>query len=351
MDNMEKIYEIMPEGWKEAAKTEKALVRGRNIKTPEELLRLNFLYQTSGESYGLTAALTQISENQEKLNKTAVQKRIVNSAGWLKWICENLCRQEGFIAEPPEWLKKYRVCVVDASDYAAQGSHKADFRLHYMAELFSLNTTEMYFTGAEEGETLTRYTKIKKNDLIIGDRAYGTITGISHILEHNAEFVIRLRSNSFNLYNSQKEKFDLTEELMNWESGKTVDLKLFCKKGNDYIPIRVCALAKTEEQIKKSEKKIKKSNSGHKEPSQLQYIWNKYIVVVTSLKDEISFNRVLELYRMRWQIELIFKRFKSIFGGREFTARKEESVKAWFYGKLLLAIICETFVKKGRFSP
>ena len=75
------------------------------------------------------------------------------------------------------------------------------------------------------------------------------------------------------------------------------------------------------------------------------------VEILTSLKDEISFNRVLELYRMRWQIELIFKRFKSIFGGREFTARKEESVKAWFYGKLLLAIICETFVKKGRFSP
>ena len=57
-ENMEKILEIMPEGWQEAAKSQKALIRGRNIKTPEELLRLNFLYQT----YGLTSALTQISE-------------------------------------------------------------------------------------------------------------------------------------------------------------------------------------------------------------------------------------------------------------------------------------------------
>lgn len=48
---------------------------------------------------------------------------------------------------------------------------------------------------------------------------------------------------------------------------------------------------------------------------------------------------------MRWQIELVFKRFKTIFGGREFTARKEEAVKAWFYGKLLIAVIWGTIPK------
>lgn len=60
---------------------------------------------------------------------------------------------------------------MDASDYAAAGSSKSDFRLHYMTELFTLNTTEMYFTGADEGETLMRYTAIKSNDLVIADRA------------------------------------------------------------------------------------------------------------------------------------------------------------------------------------
>lgn len=88
----------------------------------------------------------------------------------------------------------------------------------------------MYFTGADEGETLMRYTAIKSNDLIIADRAYGTLRGISHVLKHKANFVIRLRSNSFNLY----------------------------------IPVRVCAVAKTEEQIEKSMQHIKKSNKGRK---------------------------------------------------------------------------------------
>lgn len=75
------------------------------------------------------------------------------------------------------------------------------------------------------------------------------------------------------------------------------------------------------------------------------------MVVATSLDSKFSTKQILEIYRMRWQIELVFKRFKSIFGGREFTARKEEAVKAWFYGKLLIAVICETLAKQGRFSP
>ena len=54
---MDKIFEIMPEGWEEAAIRERALVQGRNIKTPRKLLRLNFLYQTQGETYGLTTQI------------------------------------------------------------------------------------------------------------------------------------------------------------------------------------------------------------------------------------------------------------------------------------------------------
>lgn len=348
---MKEIYQMLPKGWKEAAQEQKALLRSRNIETPEELLRLNFLYQTSGESYGLTAALTQISENQKSLTKTAVQKRITNSADWLKWMCVNLCRQEDFIFEPPEWLKERRVCIVDASDYAAKGSHNADFRLHCMAELFTLNLVEFHFTPASEGETLTRYQNIKEHDLILADRAYGTLKSITHVIEHKADFVIRLRSNSFNLYTSEGGLFDLTSQLKDWKEGKLLDLSLFCKSGKTMFPIRVCALAKTEEQIQKSQRQTKKANPHRKDPSPLQSIWNRYIVVISTLPKEITTEQVLELYRMRWQIELIFKRFKTIFGGGEFSARKEDAVKAWFYGKLLLAILCETMAKEARFSP
>lgn len=350
---MSLIYEMMPTGWKEAAKETKALVRSRNISTPEELLRLNFLYQTSGDSYGLTSALTQISESQIGLNKTAVQKRIINSGNWLKWILQHMCEEQKYLSECPEWLKKYRVCLADASDYSKQGSKNADFRFHHMIELFSLNIVEFHFTKASEGEKISRYEKIKAKDIIVADRAYGTIKSMEYVKEKEADFLFRLRANGFNLYKKKNEKFDITKYLKeNYEVGKIIDLKLFYKSEKGYNPVRICAIAKNEKDIEKSYKHIKKSNSkkNRGKVTDLQKIYSKYVVVATSLPETISAMKILELYRMRWQIELVFKRLKSIFGG-DFCAKKEEAVEAWFYGKLLLAVICETLVKRGRFSP
>lgn len=351
--NISLIYEMMPTGWKEAAKTEKALVRSRHISTPEELLRLNFLYQTSGDSYGLTSALTQISEDQTGLNKTAVQKRITKSGSWLKWILEHICREEGYLYEKPEWLRENRVLLVDASDYSKQGSNRADFRFHCMSELFTLNIEEFHFTEADIGEKISLYENIREKDIVTADRAYGTINGMEYVIGKKADFLFRLKANAFNLYNSEGIKFDLTEYLeKNYEVGKTIDFHLFYKVGKEYHPVRICAVAKSKKDIEKSHRHIKKSNSGKQrgQISELQKIYSKYVLVATSLDDKVSTQKVLELYRMRWQIELVFKRLKSIFGG-EFCAKKKEAVEAWFYGKLLLATVCEILAKQSCFSP
>lgn len=172
------------------------------------------------------------------------------------------------------------------------------------------------------------------------------------MIGHEGDYVIRMRSNSFNLYKKDGTKFDLTEELKkDYTPGRKIDIDLFIKSKKEMIPVRVCAIAKSDEDVRKSERHIKKSNHSRRPLSELQTVWSHFVVDVTSLSDKFSTIQILELYRMRWQIELVFKRFKSIFGGREFTARKEKSVKAWFYGKLLIAIICEILAKKGRFSP
>ena len=69
------------------------------------------------------------------------------------------------------------------------------------------------------------------------------------------------------------------------------------------------------------------------------------------LGKEVSAVQVLELYHAHWQIEIAFKRLKSLFHYNDLPAKNSESVRAWFYGKLLLTALCETMVNTGRFSP
>jgi IS4 transposase len=89
---------------------------------------------------------------------------------------------------------------------------------------------------------------------------------------------------------------------------------------------------------------------GNKELSGAQRAYNRYVVLVTSITDAAP-ELLLDLYRQRWQIELAFKRLKSLFKYHEIPVYAEQSARSWFYGKLLLAALCETWVNKGRFSP
>jgi hypothetical protein len=75
----EDLAAIMPELWREKAKYPRALQRARETRTPEDLLKLIFLYLTCGKSFGNTSALLHMSEGYH-LNKKAIDTRICNSA-------------------------------------------------------------------------------------------------------------------------------------------------------------------------------------------------------------------------------------------------------------------------------
>lgn len=351
-NEIKNITKILPDGWEEAARQTGAFCRSRKIKNPEELLKLNLLYLTNGESFGKTSAMLNMTEHNH-LSKNAVYERIIKSTDWLHWMCVNLCRNEGFLVMPPDWLNNRRVCLVDASDESIPGSKGADYRLHYLMELFQLSMIEMHLTQAKEGEKITRFSKIRQSDIIIGDRAYGTLQGIRHVKKQGADYMFRLRAGAFKLYNQHGEDILLAECLEELKEGETISLNLFYQEGKTIQPIRICAMRKSKEAQERGLRQIKKSNRQEMrgKVSPLQEIYNRFVIVATSLSEEIPVENIMELYRMRWQIELVFKRCKSIFHYDDMPSKNEKSAYAWFYGKLLVAAICEALVNKGRFSP
>ena len=53
----------------------------------------------------------------------------------------------------------------------------------------------------------------------------------------------------------------------------------------------------------------------------------------------------MDLYRARWQVELAFKRLKSLFNFGHLPKHDEESAKAWLFGKLLVGLLSETIIE------
>ena len=75
------------------------------------------------------------------------------------------------------------------------------------------------------------------------------------------------------------------------------------------------------------------------------------LFVVTSLPAEISAAEILSCYRLRWQVELVFKRLKPLLQLGSIPTKTEEAGEAWINGKILLSLLTEKYLGDIDFSP
>jgi transposase len=113
---------------------------------------------------------------------------------------------------------------------------------------------------------------------------------------------------------------------------------------------RVCAIRKSEEAIARAQRQIElkvNRGKGTLSPQRLEYA--RFVTVFTTLPDQAAdTDQVLEGYRLRWQIELTFKRLKSIVQFGHVPKTDEQSSRAWLLGKLLVALLSQKLARIGR---
>ena len=74
-----------------------------------------------------------------------------------------------------------------------------------------------------------------------------------------------------------------------------------------------------------------------------------YLMVFTTLPRQVATTRqVLECYRLRWQVELTFKRLKSIAQLGHLPKYHDQSSRAWLYAKLLVALLVQKMTRIGK---
>ncbi len=77
-----------------------------------------------------------------------------------------------------------------------------------------------------------------------------------------------------------------------------------------------------------------------------------YVLIFTTLSDAIGAQQVMELYRLRWQIELEFKRLKSLIQLGHLKKHDARAARSWLQGKLLVAfLIARLIAHAERVSP
>ena len=85
-------------------------------------------------------------------------------------------------------------------------------------------------------------------------------------------------------------------------------------------------------------------------PSQRSLALCDWEIIITNLPDDWTAQQVLDLYRVRWQIELIFKAWKSDLDLTHFGYWRRERVLCQLYATLIGAVLCHCTFATVRFT-
>jgi len=348
MYSVARIIKELPENYEEECTKQCAVQRWRGVKSPADLMLLILIHLMNGTSLLETSVIAHTAKLGE-LSDVAFMKRLAQCKDWFISICAALISRSIENYQQPVWLKGKTVVAVDASDVVEKGRSRRTYRFHYMLDVFKIAGLQCKITVQSVGEALLNY-EIKPNMLVIADRMYSNVKGMTHCLNAGADFILRMRKNSFKTCDSNGNTLDLLNTFKRLKTEECADLKAFAvSKDGASVPVRICAKRKTPEQIKQAMKKLKLLERKGR-ISDERKMFNEYIVVVTSLDDTVSTEQILDVYRLRWQVEIYFKRLKSILDFGELPKKRPENSLAWLNGKLMVALLIESIIAKS-FSP
>ena len=348
MYSVARLIKELPENYEEECVKQCAVRRWRGVKSPPDLMLLILIHLMNGTSLLETSVIAHTAK-LGKMSDVAFMNRLAQCKNWFISICSMLISQSVENYRQPSWLAGKTVVAIDASDVVEKGRSRRTYRLHYMLDVFKMASFQCKITAQSVGETLVNF-EFKPNMLVIADRMYSNVRGMAHCLNAGADFILRMRKNSFKTCDADGNVLNLLNIFKQLKTGECADFKAFAvSKSGACVPVRICAKRKTPEQIEQAMKKLKQLERKGR-VSDERKVFNEYIVVVTSLDDTISTEQILSVYRLRWQVEIYFKRLKSILDFGELPKKKPENSLSWLNGKLMVALLIESVIAKS-FSP
>jgi hypothetical protein len=295
-----------------------ALTRRRGVKGGEALVRALLLVGLPHASLERAAIMARES-GIAKMNATALFKRLCQSESLLQTLFEHTLTQAVDVGER---FEGFRPLAVDATALCGPGAKGIDQRLHTVYDLSKGQALSIDLTGAEGGEALWRHRSFGFGDLVLADCGYGYNRSFHWALKSGARILIRFRFETVTLYDEQGERLWADAANARIPESGTVELRV--EMDNWPSPLRAVG-----------------SRNPKGEP-----VW-----LLTDLShDELPTSQVRELYRRRWQVELYFKRLKSLLDLDELPTRDGPSARPWIWAKLILASLA-VLLAHERFSP
>jgi hypothetical protein len=211
----------------------------------------------------------------------------------------------------------------------------------------AMQVDDLTLTDVKGGEGLHHFVS-SPGDIFVADRAYGYVNSLSKVLAHGA-CVVRVRWTDLATYTAQGKPFTL----INWlrttfatAVAEAQEIELLLTTPQRTFPLRLVACPLPPAEVERARLRIRrKAQKRQSKPTAESLFVAGFVLVVTNLPCEHwSPTQVSELYRVRWQVELYFKRLKSILHLDQLRARDPQLARTYLLGKLLVALVLDHFI-------
>jgi hypothetical protein len=348
LDDWEHVCQHLPSGWQEQAHSLGALRRARGFPNASILLRTLLVHLAGGCS--LREAVTDAKvAGWCDISAVALFKRLCAAEGWLRWLADQLWQRP----PTPPLPDGYRARAIDATTVSIPGSAGTDWRLHFGLNLETLQCDFFEVTDCHGGETFERIA-ITQGDLVLGDRVYATPPGIAHVAAAGGHVLARVNYKALPLFDFRGKPFRLTERLRTLAVGKCREWSAQVHQGACVYRGRLVAVKRSRWSACLERRALRKrAAKKQKRLSRTALFLAGYFYVWTDVPAAVlDATAVLHWYRCRWQIELCFKRMKSILGLGDLPKKRPDSCRAWLHGKVLVALLLERLLDEAEhFSP
>lgn len=347
-EDFEYLKQYFPKGWREKAKELGALRRCRKIKDAETLLRVLLIHLSEGCSLRETAVRAKAGGILD-VSDVAIMDRLKASGEWFRWMNTRL--MERWIARQPATVfgEKWNVVLVDGTRIKEPGPTGSSWCMHYAIDLPSLACRELNVCNTHgNGESFKRFA-IKAGDLFVGDRAYGLRPGIFHVVRGGGDVLARFGLKKIPMKTPEGESFDLLRSLRSLKGTRVGQWPVRLEWEDESLLGRVCAIKKSRLAREKARRYIHRQSQKKGFTPRPETIESAdYLFVFTTVAPgDLTATNVLEMYRGRWQIELVFKRLKSILGLGHLRKTDPRGANAWIEGKLFVAFLIESLIRAG----
>jgi hypothetical protein len=341
------ICQYFPANLSDMAKTTGTVKRWRRVRNGDELMRIILAYAMEDLSLRSTAAWS--TQAALELKDTSVLHRLRRAPPLLERVLAHLLtyRLRAEAAPGPQ------LRINDATVLSIPGSEGINWRLHAVYDPAQCCLCRVEITDHRGGERLDR-DRPRAGDVVCGDRGLAHARGIHAVADAEAYVLLRMHWQNIRLHDAQGQPVDMDRTLKRADSGETGTIVYVPLEDRTSVRARLLIRPLPTEAAARNRQRLRRNAAKKgRTPSAIALRLAGYFCVLTTLPEALApDDLVLELYRVRWQIELFFKRCKGLLHFDRLRAFDPRLVRTYCLAKLIEVALIQCLHEEAiSFSP